>query len=120
MRFAFISTMRAWQWGGSEELWSRAAIQLKRSGHDVQASVGYWPRLSDKVMCWRSRASGLKPTLRMHEGLARRIWNKLSLSRRRSYGRLKRFNPDLVVISQGHNAGGFDWAKCAGSRQYLT
>jgi len=43
--------------------------------------------------------------------LARRIWDKLILAYRRSYGRLKRFKPDLVVISQGHNSGGLDWAR---------
>ena len=49
MRFAFISTMHGSPWGGSEELWSQAATRLKQAGHDVQASVVYWPRLSDKV-----------------------------------------------------------------------
>ena len=49
MRFAFVSAMFGSPWGGSEELWSQAATQLKRAGHDVQASVMYWPRLSEKV-----------------------------------------------------------------------
>ena len=43
--------------------------------------------------------------------MARRVWNKLTLSYRRSYARLKRFKPDLVIISQGHNSGGLNWAK---------
>jgi glycosyltransferase involved in cell wall biosynthesis len=52
--------------------------------------------------------------------LIRRIFNKLSRKRQRLYScdlaplqaasRLKWFKPDLVVISQGHNAGGFEWA----------
>jgi glycosyltransferase involved in cell wall biosynthesis len=111
MRFAFISTMHGWPWGGSEELWSQAATRLKRAGHDVQASVGYWPRLSDKVTELAQHGIRLETHSAHQPGPARRIWNKLSLSNRRSYGRLKRFNPDLVVISQGHNSGGFDWAK---------
>jgi glycosyltransferase involved in cell wall biosynthesis len=40
-----------------------------------------------------------------------RIWNKLSRSRTRSEERLKRFRPDLVVISQGGHSGGFNWAR---------
>ena len=36
-------------WGASEELWSQTAIQLSRAGHNVQASVAYWPRLSERV-----------------------------------------------------------------------
>jgi glycosyltransferase involved in cell wall biosynthesis len=111
MRFAFISVMQGWPWGGSEELWSQAATQLKRAGHDVQASVEYWPRLSDKVTVLTQRGIRLETHSSRQVGRARRIWNKLSLSNRRSYGRLKRFKPDLVVISQGHNQVGFDWAK---------
>ena len=41
MRFAFISTMHDWPWGGSEELWSQTALRLKNAGHQVYASVGY-------------------------------------------------------------------------------
>src|SRR5271157_2574976 len=111
MRFAFISTMDTCQWGGSEELWSQAATQLKRAGHDVRASVVHWPRLSDKVTVLPQHGIRLETHSSRQAGQTRRIWNKLSLSIRRSYGRLKRFNPDLVVISQGHNSGGFDWAK---------
>ena len=111
MRFAFISTMDGWPWGGSEELWSQAAIQLKRAGHDVQASVEYWPQLSDKVTVLAKHGIGLETHFSYQVGRCRLVWNKVSLSERRSYGRLKRFNPDLVIISQGTNAGGFDWAK---------
>jgi glycosyltransferase involved in cell wall biosynthesis len=71
----------------------------------------YWPRLSDKVTVLAQHGIRLETHSSHQAGQARRIWNKLSLSSRRSYGRLKRFNPDLVVISQGHNSGGFDWAK---------
>jgi glycosyltransferase involved in cell wall biosynthesis len=111
MRFAFVSTMADWPWGGSEELWSQTAVQLKRAGHDVQASVAYRPRQSDKVtsLARQGIRLGIYPSYRF--GLGRRIWNKLTLQSRRSYGRLKRFKPDLVIISQGHNSGGFNWAK---------
>jgi glycosyltransferase involved in cell wall biosynthesis len=111
MRFAFVSTMADWPWGGSEELWSQTAVQLKRAGHDVQASVAYRPRLSDKITLLAKQGIRLEiyPSYRI--GMARRIWNKLTLRYRRSYGRLKRFKPDLVIISQGHNSGGLNWAK---------
>jgi glycosyltransferase involved in cell wall biosynthesis len=111
MRFAFISTMHGWPWGGSEELWSQAATQLKRAGHDVQAFVVYWPRMSDKVTVLAQHGIRLESYPSYHAGRALHLWNTLSFSKRRSYGRLKLFNPDLVVISQGYNSGGFDWAK---------
>ena len=111
MRFAFISTMWTWPWGGSEELWSQAATQLKRAGHDVRASVEFWPRLSEKVTALAQHGVRLETHYSYGVGRVRRIWNKLSLSNQRTYGRLKRFNPDLVIISQGENTGGFHWAR---------
>src|SRR5271166_329158 len=100
MRFAFISTMEGWPWGGSEELWSQAAVQLKLTGHDVRASVVYRPRLSDKVTVLAQHGITLEPhpSPSYLAGRARQFWNRLSLSTRRSYGRLKRFKPDLVVV----------------------
>lgn len=118
MRFAFVSTMVDWPWGGSEELWSQTAVQLKRAGHDVQASVVHRPRLSDKVALLAKQGIRLDtyPSPGYLIGSARYIWDRISLSYRRSYRRLEKFHPDLVVISQGHNAGGFDWAKiCRGA-----
>lgn len=103
--------MQGLPWGGSEELWSQAATQLKLENHDVRAFVMYRPQLSGKLTQLVQHGIRFKTHPSHHEGQARRIWNKLSLSSRRSYDRLKRFNPDLVVISQGHNSGGFDWAK---------
>jgi glycosyltransferase involved in cell wall biosynthesis len=111
MRFAFVSTMADWPWGGSEELWSQTAVRLKRAGHDVQASVAYRPRLSDKITLLARQGIRLEIYPSYRVGMARRIWNKLTLRYRRSYGRLKRFKPDLVIISQGHNSGGLNWAK---------
>jgi glycosyltransferase involved in cell wall biosynthesis len=108
MRFTFISTMNGSPWGGSEELWSQAATRLKQAGHDVQAAVVYWPQLSDKVTVLPRH--GIR--LEIHSlPQVRGIWNELSLRARRSSSWLRRFNPELVVISQGYNQGGFDWAK---------
>ena len=111
MKFAFISTMYGSPWGGSEELWSQAATRLTQAGHAVQASVEYWPRLSDKVTVLAQHGIRLETHPSYHDGRVRLLWNTFSRGTRRSYGRLKRFMPDLVVISQGHNSGGFGWAK---------
>ena len=111
MRFAFVSTMVDWPWGGSEELWSQTAVQLKRAGHDVQALVVHRPRQSDKVTSLAQYGIRIETYPSYRVGLPGRIWNKLTLSHRRSHGGLKAFRPDLVIISQGHNAGGLDWAK---------
>jgi glycosyltransferase involved in cell wall biosynthesis len=112
MRFAFISTMTGSGWGGSEELWSQAATVLKHAGHDVYASFAYW--MAESVNAKELARQGIEFDLqypRFATGRNRRIWNVLSCKNQRSLGRLKRFDPDLVVISQGHNSGGFEWAR---------
>jgi len=103
--------MYGWPWGGSEELWSQAASQLRRAGHDVQASVRYRPRLSDKFIALARNGIGLKTHPAPEVSPVRRVLNRILLSNWRRAVRLKQFNPDLVIISQGLNAGGFDWAK---------
>src|SRR5580704_1110868 len=111
MRFTFISTMSGSPWGGSEELWSQAATRLKQAGHDVQAAVVYWPLLSDRVTALANQGIRLETHSYPRPRLATQVLNKLSFRERRSHSWLKRFNPELVVISQGHYQGGFDWAR---------
>jgi glycosyltransferase involved in cell wall biosynthesis len=110
MRIAFISTMRSFQWGGSEELWSQSATRLKQAGHDVRAAVVYWPQLSEKIAALSRHGLQIETHSPPRGGPTRRIWNKLLFRDRRSYSWLKRFNPELVIISQGYNDDGFDWA----------
>ncbi|MGA9471794.1 MAG: glycosyltransferase family 4 protein [Terriglobales bacterium] len=98
-------------WGASEELWSQAAVQLRGGGHEVQAFVAYWPCLSEKVTDLRVKGVAVETYSSYHAGNLRYFWDRLSLSYRRLYRRLKRFRPDLVVISQGDITGGFDWAR---------
>jgi glycosyltransferase involved in cell wall biosynthesis len=111
MKFAFISTMDGSPWGGSEELWSQSATRLKNAGHEVRASVEYWPQLSDKVTALTEH--GIKVEIHSSRRVlpAPRIWSRFSRSNHDAYGWLKQFKPDLVVLSQGHNAGSFSWAK---------
>lgn len=111
MKFAFISTMTGAPWGASEELWSQAAVQLRQAGHEVQASVVYWPRLSERVNGLRLKGVAVDTYPSYHSGKLRYFWDRLSLSYRRSYRRLKRFRPDFAIISQGSVSGGFDWAR---------
>jgi glycosyltransferase involved in cell wall biosynthesis len=111
MRIAFISTMQEAQWGGSEELWNQAAARLKQQGHEVMVSVPYRPRLSERVTGLEKQHILVRTHPSDQADQARRIWNKLSHASRRCYDRLKSFHPELTVISQGYNAGGFEWAR---------
>jgi glycosyltransferase involved in cell wall biosynthesis len=102
--------MNDFAWGGSEELWSRAAVRLREEGHEVRASVAHWPKLSEKITMLATRDVRIDHHPSMLDTRGRRLRNKLLLDRSRAQARLKRYRPDLVVISQGHNSGGFGWA----------
>ena len=111
MRFAFVTTMDTGPWGGSEELWNQTAFRLKQEGHEVMASAMFWPKMSERITGLKDKGIKLQVRYPPYPGsISRRIWNKISRHRLRCQLELKRFKPDLVVISQGHNAGGFDWA----------
>jgi glycosyltransferase involved in cell wall biosynthesis len=111
VKFAFISTMHGASWGGSEELWSQTASRLKREGHDVLASVAYWLEDS-KPMKELARIGVQLESHAHHQGSRvqrvreRLLWGGLKIN-----ARLKQFKPDLAVISQGENAGGFAWGQ---------
>lgn len=111
MKFAFISTMDGSPWGGSEELWSQAATQLKRAGHDVQASVAHWSGHTTKVKALEEEGIRVEARPLLPVGWVRKTARTLARKGPRGFERLKQFHPDLVIISQGFNGGGFDWAK---------
>ena len=111
MRFAFVSTMDGSPWGGSEELWGQTASRLKQEGHEVWASVECWPRLADQVTRLAEQGIDIQTHSSRRPQPRRRVWNRFTDYNGDSFARLKKFNPSLVVISQGHNEGGFQWAK---------
>ena len=79
MRFAFVSTMVDWAWGGSEELWSQTAEQLNRAGHDVVVSVVHRRPIHERVAALSKQGIkvGTHPSYR--DEIMRRIWNKGTL-----------------------------------------
>jgi glycosyltransferase involved in cell wall biosynthesis len=105
----FVSSMEVYPWGGSEELWSRAALRLHESSHKIAASVMFWPQLSTRVTRLRERGIRLRVRPRMPASLPLRVWRRISCSQHREYGWLRRQKPDLVVISQGGNWDGLPW-----------
>jgi glycosyltransferase involved in cell wall biosynthesis len=115
MRFAFISTMSGAPWGGSEELWSRAAIRLREDGHSVSASVSYWPLLAPRITALAESGINVNVRRPKRSHIIVRVWNKVM----RKFGkesleraRLRRQKPDLVVISMGEITSGLEWMKC--------
>jgi glycosyltransferase involved in cell wall biosynthesis len=111
MKFQFVSTMNGFPWGGSEELWSQTAVRLRDEGHEVRASFAHWPTPSEKIGMLAKHGVRIDHHPSMFDPLSRRLRNKLLLDRPRAWARLKLYRPDLVLISQGHNSGGFGWAR---------
>ena len=111
MRFCFLSTMEGVTWGGSEELWSLAALRLRSEGHDVSASVGWCPQLSSKVT--NLAEHGIHIYLRHSQGARffRRVWRRITWGQRKDYDWLQCQKPDLVVISHGGNGCNCEWMK---------
>jgi glycosyltransferase involved in cell wall biosynthesis len=49
MKIAFVSLMRAFPWGGSEELWYRAAKLALLGGHSVCTLTQKWSKVPEKL-----------------------------------------------------------------------
>lgn len=113
MRVVFISSMAGDPWGGSEELWSQAAVRLAHEGHRVAASVTYWPQLSPRVRALVDHGIDLFVRKPERPTPAQRFARKLThqKSPRVDLIWLQRQAPDMVVISQGGSREGLGWMK---------
>ncbi len=111
MRFVFMSLMEKYPWGGSEELWSRAALQLRQEGHHVAASVLSWPRLSEQVH--KLKAAGIRLSFRSApgSGILAKAWRVAYYDSGWDRLWLRKQKPDLVIFSLGANRGASDWMK---------
>jgi glycosyltransferase involved in cell wall biosynthesis len=100
MRIGFFSAMSGLPWGGSEELWSRAAAVLLEQGHQVVFNCVKWPAVP--VPLQRLIESGARPHFRSRLRLGRSIrqpLERLRLLQLGYVGWLRKVKPDLVVIS---------------------
>jgi glycosyltransferase involved in cell wall biosynthesis len=109
-RILFVSTMAAFPWGGSEELWSRAAALLSAK-HEVACSVHHWPELHPRLQSLQSCGVKIMPR-KPTQSKAIRVFNWFlpdSLQRKATPSieqALASFKPDLVVVNQGGNTDG--------------
>lgn len=118
MRIAFISSMSAAPWGGSEVLWSRTAAEALGQGHAVFASVATWPTLPAPLAELQQAGAivhqrpGYSPQLSVR--LARRV--RRALGQKTLEQHLAEFGPDVICLSQG---GNFDIANMPELRRFL-
>jgi glycosyltransferase involved in cell wall biosynthesis len=96
-------------WGGSEVLWSGAARRLARGGARVAASVWRWPVTPAPVQ--ELLALGGRVHFRKVPSLAARALRRFGWLRHQGFGWLRRFRPDLVVVSLGIHLEGIEAAQ---------
>ena len=106
-KVAFISTLDHLPWGGSEELWMRAALRLREQKVDVHVSVQWWPQPVAAIM--QLERAGC----RIHFRRRPTMWARLSRRNQATHqcNWLGREAPDLVVISQGGHYDGLSWMR---------
>ena len=104
-KVAFVSTMEGYAWGGSEELWSRAALDLRTQGLAVSASVREWKPLHARMRLLSEKGVGLwlrpenYPILKLGwQRIAHRGVSSTALEVRRM---LRATKPTLVIFSSG-------------------
>jgi glycosyltransferase involved in cell wall biosynthesis len=104
-RIIFVSMMAGEPWGGSEELWSRTAVELVSQGVPVSASVAEWSPLHPRVAKVRARGVDLwvRPSwYSWHEHPWRRLASRRDGQTKYAIEQiLSARPPSLVVFSDG-------------------
>src|ERR1700674_3303425 len=111
MRFVFTTSMRWYPWGGSEELWSRAALRLRAEGHHVAAAVCWHPQLSKRVDELAQQGIEILVQSPPNVSLPVKVWRRMASrlgvkTNNRELRWLLKQRPDLVCVSNGGNQDG--------------
>ncbi len=104
MKIGFYSCMTGMPWGGSEELWWRAARKLQSQGHEVCVNYKYWPFTAKQLLQIQNHGGQLWLRNR-----PRGFWEKKIGRARRMFGGLNghprtwlhQTKPDIVLVSLG-------------------
>ncbi len=106
MKIAFISLLKTYSWGGSEELWAQVATHALSEGNEILVSVKYWETLHPKKKILMDR--GAKFDFRDHPIPNSNIFSRAIKKVKRKFSNtstgwdsLVSFKPDVVCISSG-------------------
>ena len=107
---AFVSTMDDGAWGGSEELWSRAALSLGAEGFKISASVVEWSLPHQRTLDLANKGIDVWFRPRKYSLLERALRKATSGQRPPIVTEVEKMlaadSPSLVVFSAG---GPFPW-----------
>ena len=120
LRIVFISTCPE-KWGGSEELWCGAAVNLIKEGHRVYVYKTNVDRNHHRIELLESLGARVQDIINLRFSVPFRLMNRFLpypyfYTEHKSRAtilirQLKMFQPDLVVISQGENFDGMWFAE---------
>ncbi|HTB63407.1 MAG TPA: glycosyltransferase family 4 protein [Opitutales bacterium] len=100
-------------WGGSEELWSQAALRLQQAGHTISASTDKTLPVSPKLTTLIEQGIALRLREPARGALLRAIILRLTAipqkDAEQEWVRVQK--PDLVVVSMGAISDGGHWLK---------
>jgi glycosyltransferase involved in cell wall biosynthesis len=106
-KIAFISTNETTPWSGSEELWAQTAIIMAKQGFTIGVNIKGWNPESKKIQ-ELERANCCVVRRWYGNNLIRKLAFKVR-KHELFFEWLNKFEPDLVVISQGCNYEDFGW-----------
>lgn len=105
MRIGFISIVRE-PWGGSEELWAVAALELRASGHEVYISIlrheRTAPRLQQLIDAGCTvvyRKGFIRPGLPFKKRVPKKAWNFVSEKIQNPYQPFFKIGLDVIVYT---------------------
>ncbi|GAB4092304.1 glycosyltransferase family 4 protein [Flaviaesturariibacter terrae] len=105
MKVGFVSIVRE-PWGGSEELWAEAALQLLQQGHEVFVSILHHDRMAPRLIQLGDagakiiyRKGFIKPGLPFKKRAPRKLWNFVSERVRNPYQAFFALPLDVLVFT---------------------
>jgi glycosyltransferase involved in cell wall biosynthesis len=110
LNILFVSTLSYISWGGSEMLWSDAALRLMQAGHAVSANVSGWRERPRQISALMAAGISVKERGFLPVTVRPELLRKACVSLVRRGGlraflrRLKQAPPDLICISSGSPA----------------
>lgn len=105
MKIGFYSCMSGMPWGGSEELWWRAARRLQDHGHQVAVNYKWWPETARQLTELESNGGEvwLREKPKSFWQAKREGWMQMLSSNGKGDAWLETAKPDAVLVTLGYH-----------------